>query len=100
MVKLRLRRTGRKKQASYRLVAAECLGPRDGRFIEILGHYNPRTVPATIVFKADRVKDWLSKGAQPTDSVRRLLGTAGIIKVEHAAPKPKAEASEAAAAQA
>jgi len=96
MVKLRLRRTGRKKQASYRLVAAECLGPRDGRFIEILGHYNPRDNPPSIVFKADRVKDWLSKGAQPTYSVRKLLDIAGIVKMEHKpAPPPKVEAAAA-----
>ncbi|HEY4000369.1 MAG TPA: 30S ribosomal protein S16 [Candidatus Xenobia bacterium] len=89
MVKIRLRRTGRKKQPTYRLVAAEALGPRDGRFIEILGNYNPRTHPPTLNIKTDRVNDWLSKGAQPTDSVRRLLGTAGILKVEHKSPAAK-----------
>ena len=97
MVKLRLRRTGRKKQATYRLVAAECLGPRDGRFIEILGHYNPRIHPPSIVFKGDRIKDWLSKGAQPTDSVRRLLDIAGIVKMEN---KPAAKVKAAAEAPA
>ena len=97
MVKLRLRRTGRKKQATYRLVAAECLGPRDGRFIEILGHYNPRLHPPSIVFKQDRIKHWLSVGAQPTDSVRKLLDLAGIQKMEHKPAKVKAEAAAPAA---
>ena len=95
MVKLRLRRTGRKKQPSYRLVAAEALGPRDGRFIEILGHYNPRTEPPTIVFKAERINHWLSVGAQPTDSVRQLLGTLGILPAQKHAAKAKPEPVEA-----
>jgi small subunit ribosomal protein S16 len=78
MVKLRLTRTGKKKQPSYRLVAAPSRSPRDGRFIEILGHYNPLTDPPTVVFKEDRILHWLKDGAQATDSVRQLLETAGI----------------------
>lgn len=101
MVRLRLRRVGRKKQASYRLVAADARSPRDGRFIEILGHYNPRTDPPTILFKEDRVLDWLGKGAQPTDSVRQLLVSSGIWKKfagkDPEYPKPaRAEAPAAA----
>ena len=80
MVRIRLRRVGRKKQASYRIVAADARSPRDGRFIEILGHYNPRTNPATVVIKEDRVMDWLKKGAQPTDSVLTLLVGNGVYK--------------------
>lgn len=77
MVKLRLRRVGAKKQPSYRLVATEESSPRDGRFIEILGHYNPRTEPTTIAFKEDRVLEWLKQGAQPSDTVQRLLEKTG-----------------------
>lgn len=79
MVKIRLRRVGAKKQPSYRIVAADSHAPRDGRFLEILGHYNPRTDPPTIVIKAERVKHWLSHGAQPTDAVSRLLKQEEIL---------------------
>lgn len=78
MVTLRLRRTGKKKQPSYRLVAAEKTSPRDGRFIELLGYYNPRTEPPVVEFKEEKVIDWLRKGAQPSDTVKRLLKNAGI----------------------
>jgi small subunit ribosomal protein S16 len=76
---MRLRRTGAKKQPSYRLVVAESTAPRDGTFLEILGHYNPLTVPTTFVVKEDRVREWLQRGAQPTDRVERLLKARGII---------------------
>ncbi len=79
MLKIRLRRTGAKKQPSYRVVVAESTSPRDGTFLEILGHYNPLTEPTTFVIKEDRVKDWLQRGAQPTDRVARLLSTRGIM---------------------
>lgn len=78
MVRLRLRRVGRKKQPSYRLVAADRESPRDGKFLEIIGFYNPRTEPATIQFKEDRIYDWMSKGAQPSDSVDKLFKTIGL----------------------
>lgn len=78
MVRLRLRRMGKKKQPSYRLVAADKRSPRDGRFIEILGHYNPRTEPVVINFKEEKVIDWLRKGAMPSETVIRLLKKAGI----------------------
>lgn len=77
MVRLRLRRVGRKKQPSYRIIAADKEAPRDGKFLEIVGFYNPRTEPETITLKEDRIFDWLSKGAQPSDSVARILKTAG-----------------------
>jgi small subunit ribosomal protein S16 len=80
MVRLRLRRVGAKGQPSYRIIAAEKEAPRDGRFIEILGNYNPRTEPSTIVVDEGRVYDWLSKGAQPSESVAQLFKTTGITE--------------------
>jgi small subunit ribosomal protein S16 len=79
MLKIRLRRTGAKKQPSYRLVVAEATAPRDGTFLENLGHYNPLTTPTTFVIKEDRVREWLRRGAQPTDRVTRLLRGQGIL---------------------
>ncbi len=79
MVRIRLRRTGLKGQPSYRIVVADKESPRDGRFLEILGHYNPRTEPATLEVSEDRVYDWLGKGAQPSESVAQLFKTAGIL---------------------
>ncbi|HEY5670359.1 MAG TPA: 30S ribosomal protein S16 [Anaerolineales bacterium] len=79
MVKIRLRRMGAKGQPTYRIVAADKESPRDGRFLEILGSYNPRTVPATILVKEDRVYHWMSQGAQPSDSVARLFRTTGLL---------------------
>lgn len=78
MVRIRLRQVGAKRQPSYRIVAADKESPRDGRFIEILGFYNPRTDPATITLKEDRIYDWLSKGAQPSESVSQLFRSAGL----------------------
>lgn len=77
MVRLRLRRVGRKKQPSYRIVAADKESPRDGRFLEVVGFYNPRTQPETIQIKEDRVYHWMSNGAQPSDSVARIFKTVG-----------------------
>lgn len=79
MVKIRLRRTGAKKKPHYRLVVADIRAPRDGRFIEIVGHYNPRTEPSTVKVHEDRVLYWLSVGAQPTDPVKRLLENLGTL---------------------
>ena len=72
-VKLRLTRVGSKKNPIYRVVAADSRSPRDGKFIEIVGRYNPQTDPSTIELDEDKIKAWLDKGAQPTDSVRRLM---------------------------
>jgi small subunit ribosomal protein S16 len=80
MVKIRLRRMGAKKQPTYRFVVADARSPRDGRFIEILGHYNPRTEPKTLVVDQDKAKDWLAKGAQPSDPVRRLFAELGLVE--------------------
>jgi small subunit ribosomal protein S16 len=73
VLKIRLRRMGAKKRPSYRIVVAESTAPRDGRFIEIVGRYNPQPDPSLIEFDEAKVKDWLAKGAQPSDAVARLL---------------------------
>lgn len=79
MVKIRLRRVGAKKQPSYRVVVADSRSPRDGRFIEVIGFYNPRTEPETARIKEDRAFHWLSVGAQPTEPVARLLKKQGTL---------------------
>jgi small subunit ribosomal protein S16 len=80
MVKIRLRRMGAKKQPTYRFVVADSRSPRDGRFIEILGHYDPRTEPKTLEVDAEKAKAWLAKGAQPSETVRRLFAEKGLIE--------------------
>jgi len=79
MVRLRLRRIGLKGQPTYRIVAADSESPRDGRFLEILGFYNPRTQPATISLKEDRVFHWMKNGALPTESVGQVFKAAGTM---------------------
>jgi small subunit ribosomal protein S16 len=78
-VKLRLTRVGSKKNPIYRVVAADSRSPRDGRFIEIVGRYNPQTEPSTIELDEDKVKAWLDKGAQPSDAVARLLKAKNVV---------------------
>lgn len=78
MVKIRLRRMGKKDQPTYRIVVAESNSPRDGRFIETVGHYNPMTDPETVVVNKPRALYWLSVGAQPTEAVERMLKKNGI----------------------
>lgn len=78
MLRLRLRRTGKKKQPSYRIVVAEARTPRDGRFVEQVGTYNPMTDPPTVVLEQERISYWLRHGAQASDVVGRLLGAKGI----------------------
>jgi small subunit ribosomal protein S16 len=80
MLKIRLRRVGARGEPSYRVVVADSRAARDGAFVEIIGHYNPRTEPETIVIKEERALHWLSQGAQPTDTTARLLGKAGIME--------------------
>jgi small subunit ribosomal protein S16 len=80
MVRIRLRRVGAKGQPSYRIIAADKEAPRDGRFLEILGFYNPRTDPSTIQVKEDRIFDWMSKGAQLSDSAEQVLRSAGTLE--------------------
>ena len=77
-VKLRLRRMGKKKQPIYKVVAADSRSPRDGKFLEAVGIYNPLTKPHTVDLKEERVNYWLDKGAQPTDTVKSLLSQKGI----------------------
>jgi small subunit ribosomal protein S16 len=77
-VRIRLARVGSKKNPIYRVVVADQRSPRDGRFIEIVGRYNPQTDPSTIEFDEAKVKDWLGKGAQPSDAVSRLLKVKNI----------------------
>jgi small subunit ribosomal protein S16 len=79
MVRIRLRRTGLKNQSTYRIMAAEKESPRDGRFLEILGSYNPRTNPSTVEVKEERVYDWMSKGAQPSESVVQIFNSVGLM---------------------
>ena len=101
-VRIRLRRTGAKKQPSYRVVVADARSPRDGRFIENIGHYNPRTDPATFEIDEERARYWLSQGAQPSDPVARLLEKKGIIaerKWRYNAPTKAPEAVEEAATE-
>jgi small subunit ribosomal protein S16 len=76
--KIRLARVGSKKNPIYRIVVADSRSPRDGKFIEIVGRYNPQTQPSTIEIDEAKVKDWISKGAQPTESVKRLMKAQGI----------------------
>ena len=78
MVKIRLKRMGSKGSPFYRIVVADSRYPRDGRFIEEVGTYDPMTNPATVVVDADKTKAWLSNGAQPTDTVKALLKKAGV----------------------
>ncbi|MBN2005287.1 MAG: 30S ribosomal protein S16 [Anaerolineae bacterium] len=105
MLKLRLRRVGSKRQPSYRIVVAESTAPRDGKFIEVVGFYNPRTQPETITVKEDRALYWLSVGAQPTDSLARLFNKCGTMgrfarmKAGEELAALVAEAQAAAAAQ-
>lgn len=94
MVRIRLRRVGKRKQPFYRVVVADSRSPRDGRFIEIIGQYNPLTDPSTITIDNDKALTWLRKGAQPSDQVKSLLKRTGIwseyVKDRGPAPrKPK-----------
>ena len=99
-VRIRLRRIGKKKQAQYRLVAAEAAGPRDGRFVEMLGHYNPRVDPPAVSVDEERVLHWLRQGAQPTETAKSLLVRAGVWekftgeKAQVRPPPPPKEAGE------
>ena len=79
MVKMRLRRMGAKKAPFYRVVVADSRYPRDGRFIEEIGYYNPQTEPAEVKIDAEKAKAWLVKGAQPTETVKSLLKKSGIV---------------------
>lgn len=93
MIKLRLRRMGAKKRPFYRIVAAEHSSPRDGRYIEVVGTYNPLVDPAEVTLKEDRIKHFLGNGAQPSETVEGLLRKHGVIaadKFYNKKPAPKA----------
>ena len=114
MLRIRLRRTGRSKAPSYRVVVAHGPDPRDGDFVEVVGHYNPAATPKTLDLKEERIKHWLSVGAKPSETVHRLLHSRGLIEAAprvrltkpsraeveaaEAAARAEAEAAEAAAA--
>lgn len=83
MVKIRLAKRGRKKLALYDIVVANQRTPRDGRFIEKLGNYNPNTSPAAIVLQEEKILQWLSNGAQPTDTVKSILSSQGLLLKKH-----------------
>ena len=92
MVKIRLRRVGAKNKPMYRIVVADSRSPRDGAFIEVIGHYNPLTDPETYDVDQERAQKWLKQGAQPTETVARLLSKSGIGEVVK--PKAGSESSE------
>jgi len=104
VLRIRLRRVGKKKQPNYRIVIADSRAPRDGAFIETIGLYNPLTNPATVDLKEDRAREWLGKGAIPSDRVVKILASKGIGEMPVYAEKPKkaakSEAAEAPAAAA
>ncbi|MCY4078751.1 MAG: 30S ribosomal protein S16 [Caldilineaceae bacterium] len=97
MVRIRLRRMGAKKKPFYRIVVADQRSPRDGRFIENIGTYDPLTDPPTINIKSERAGHWLRVGAQPSEAVARLLTKTGITDEEGKLKEVEAEAAEAAA---
>ena len=101
MVRIRLRRTGRKKTPTFRIVVADSQSPRDGRFIEIIGQYQPRQDPSVVNIDSDRALHWLGHGAQPTEEVAKLLEITGVWDAykqangKDAAAKPKAKSPKA-----
>ena len=95
MVRIRLRRTGRKKTPTFRIVVADSQSPRDGRFLEIIGQYVPRQSDKAVNLDMARANYWLDKGAQPSDTVRSLLRRAGILKTRHEALLARKKASGA-----
>ena len=94
MLRIRLRRTGRRKAPSYRVVVAHSRDPRDGDFVEIVGHYNPAASPKTLELKEERVRHWLGVGATPSETVHRLLHSRGLIE-----KPPRSRGTVAAAAE-
>ena len=89
MVKLRLTRMGSKKKPFYRIVASNSVSPRDGRFIEVIGTYNPVAQPAIVSINEELAMKWLRNGAQPTDTVRSILSHEGVLKEMHEAKSSK-----------
>jgi small subunit ribosomal protein S16 len=100
VLKIRLRRTGARKKPSYRIVVAESTAPRDGKYVEIIGTYDPLTDPATIKLDGDRAKHWLSVGAQPTERVVRLMAREGLVDAPTYKAAPAKDADGGATAEA
>jgi small subunit ribosomal protein S16 len=95
LLKIRLARVGKKKAPTYRVVIADARAPRDGKYVEIVGTYNPRTEPTTFIIDEEKVKDWLHKGAQPTMIIHKMLAKQGLMKAPvFPPPKPKAAPPE------
>ncbi|HXG37109.1 MAG TPA: 30S ribosomal protein S16 [Dehalococcoidia bacterium] len=96
MLRIRLTRVGKKKQPSYRVVVAESRAPRDGAFVEIIGHYNPLTDPPQVTVQGERAQHWLQKGARPSEAAAKILTRAGVMERPGAviAAQPPAEAAE------
>ncbi len=97
MLKIRLRRVGKKKKPAYRIVVADARAPRDGRFVEIIGHYDPMTEPPTITVNEEKVRAWLGKGAQPSEAAAKLLARRGIIEAPPRPRRPAQAGTESAA---
>jgi small subunit ribosomal protein S16 len=95
VLRIRLRRVGKKKQPSYRLVVADSRAPRDGAFVETIGTYNPLTDPATITVDEAKAREWLAKGAVPSERAVRILASKGIGEMPTYAPRPKKARAEA-----
>ena len=89
MVKLRLKRMGKKRNPIYRIVVADARSPRDGRIVEKIGTYDPMTKPSTIVLNKEKLEQWIKNGAQPTDTVRSILSHEGVLKEMHEAKSSK-----------
>ncbi len=100
MLRIRLRRVGKKKQPAYRLVVADSRAPRDGAFVETIGTYNPLAQPAVITVNEERAREWLSKGARPSDRAAKILASQGIGEMPKFTPKQKKAPEEAAKAEA
>jgi small subunit ribosomal protein S16 len=89
LLRIRLARVGKKKQPAYRVIVADARSPRDGRYVEIVGHYNPISNPKVFEVNEDKVRDWIAKGAQPSDPVQRLLKNHGVtVTATTVAPEP------------
>jgi small subunit ribosomal protein S16 len=95
VLKIRLRRTGARKKPNYRIVVAEATAPRDGKYIEIIGTYDPLTDPSTIKLDGDRARHWLSVGAKPTERVVKLMAREGLVEAPTYDSKPKADGAAA-----
>ena len=89
MLRIRLTRIGKKKQPSYRLIVTDSRAPRDGAFLEIIGHYNPRTDPPTVVIQEDKAVQWLQKGAQPSETASKLLRRTGVLDKVNVTTSPE-----------